>query len=101
MKHIEELVDTLEMVSQMLADHEDAEPNDGRLEMEAAGMINRLKTALADANAICRSSKQIASRLGEETNWDAFNAMLDASLERQHAVMYPSGQNDKSEATRG
>ena len=88
MKHIEELVEELEMVSQMLADHEDAEPADGRLEMKAAGMIRRLKTALEDANGLCRSAMMIAERNGE-ANWPTFTDRLRESLERQHAVMYP------------
>lgn len=94
MKHIEELIEELEMISLMLADHEDADPADGKLEMKAAGQLRQLKTALEDANGMCRSAKQIASRLGKETNWDTFNARLDESLQRQHTVMHPT-QNDK------
>ena len=98
MKHIDELIETLEMVSQMLADHEDAEPEDGRLEMRAAGQLRRLKTALEDANGICRSAMAIAERGGRETNWDAFTGQLRESLQRQHAVMYPP-ENAKCAAT--
>ena len=44
---------------------------------------------LKDANDMCRSAMQIALRDGKETNWPAFRAQLEASLKRQHAIMYP------------
>ena len=44
--------------------------------------------ALAEANQMCRSAAQIVKRKGAETNWDAFEKMLGASLKRQHIVMH-------------
>lgn len=45
--------------------------------------------ALKDANSLCRSAHSIAERSGESTGWEAFLKAIKASLERQHAVMYP------------
>jgi hypothetical protein len=87
MKHIEELIEELDKLSQMLAGPENAKPEDGRLEMRAADMIRQLKTALEDANGLCRSAMMIAERNGE-ANWPTFTARLGESLIRQHAVMY-------------
>lgn len=46
-------------------------------------------SVLKDANDLCRSAFQIAERDGKDTNWPAFRAQLEASLKRQHAIMYP------------
>jgi len=51
--------------------------------------IDELKTALEDANGLCRTAYQIAMRDGAATNWQGFRDSLLASLKRQHAVMYP------------
>ncbi len=96
MKHIDKLIEELEL--EAMASQEAG--RDDKLSMQAAGEIRRLKMALEDANGMCRSAKQIANRLGKETNWEAFNGRLDESLQRQHEVMFP-GENADVEATRG
>lgn len=94
MKHIEELIEELDTLSKMFAGPENAKPEDGRLEMRAADMLRQLKTALEDANDLCRSAMMIAERNGE-ANWPTFTARLRESLVRQHAVMY--GNQDASD----
>lgn len=58
-----------------------------------AAEVRKLRTALRDANDLCRSAYQVAVREGRETNWPAFRDRLSESLDRQHRVMYPP--NDK------
>lgn len=50
--------------------------------------IERLQTALEDANGLCRSAMAIAKRRGLRTNWTAFEDQLEGSLIRQREVMY-------------
>lgn len=54
-----------------------------------AAEVRKLRTALKDANDLCRSAYQVAVREGRETNWPAFRDCLSESLDRQHRVMYP------------
>lgn len=54
-----------------------------------AAEVRKLRTALKDANDLCRSAYQVAMREGHKTNWPAFRACLSESLDRQHRVMYP------------
>ena len=49
----------------------------------------QLETALEDANGMCRSAMAVVKREGNATNWEALNARMEESLQRQHAVMYP------------
>lgn len=49
----------------------------------------RLAKALDSANSLCRSASDIAKRRGKQTNWEAFEKKLDASLLVQHMAMYP------------
>lgn len=63
-----------------------------------AAEVRKLRTALKDANDLCRSAYQVAIREGRETNWPAFRDCLSESLDRQHRVMYPP--IDPSSATR-
>jgi hypothetical protein len=52
-------------------------------------MIDYAAEVLKDANRLCRSAMQIALRDGRDTNWPAFRNQLEASLKRQHGIMYP------------
>lgn len=88
MKHIEALIEELELSAVMhteLADEAEA----GELDMRAAAQLRTLMQSLEVANDSCRSAMAIARRKGEETNWDAFTASLDKSLGQQHRAMYP------------
>jgi hypothetical protein len=59
--------------------------------------VQALSAALEDANGLCRSAYQIAERNGKSTNWEPFRARLTESLQRQHAVMYPTAPNTADE----
>jgi len=48
-----------------------------------------VRAALKLANDSCRSAYQVAARRGIETNWDALQFSLQASLREQHKVMFP------------
>lgn len=49
-----------------------------------------LRLTLKDANEVCRSAYQIASRAGKETNWSAFTSRVGKSLELQHTTLLGS-----------
>ena len=56
---------------------------------QAIAAVQATVAALKDANSICRSAYAIAQRKGCNTNWDSFVGSVQASLERQHKVMFP------------
>ena len=51
--------------------------------------IKKLTRALEEANAMCRSTFQIAEREGAETNWNTFREGLRVALANQHAILHP------------
>lgn len=63
------------------------------IEVELEELMDLIETYRIDelkpANDVLRSAYQIASRLGKDTSWQAFTAILKAELDREHAVMYP------------
>jgi len=83
-----ELADCHEMLAQMASD--EGEREDAQSEMEVANTIRSLVATLEDANSLCRSAMQITKRSGLRTDWNNFEKRLEASLERQHRVMFPS-----------
>jgi hypothetical protein len=76
----------LSFAADMQEDQNDGEAN---LYRKAQFKIEQLEEALKDANAMCRSSYQVARRNGKRTSWPIFRRNLEASLERQHKVMHP------------
>lgn len=95
MQHIDKLINELNQQAQCVTESDTTDSGLGELIYDAAKELGRLKTALEDANGLCRSAMMIAERNGE-ANWPTFMDRLRESLERQHAVMYPP-ENDPSE----
>ena len=56
----------------------------GRLDAAAP-----LRSALKEANEICRSAYQVAARSGKETNWPVLTTALGTLLLKQHAILSP------------
>lgn len=52
-----------------------------------ASYSDSLIDVIKEANEVCRSAYQIASRGGAETNWPPFADRLGAALERQHKIL--------------
>ena len=75
------------MLGQQCADLGDQ--TEAKKHMQVARTIRQLRTALIDANGICRSAHSVASRHGRTTNWKPFIDWIGESLARQHGVMYP------------
>lgn len=48
-----------------------------------------LKDLLLSANELLRSALSIATRRGEQTNWDAFKKRVAEELEREHPITGP------------
>ena len=55
-----------------------------------------LLDALKNANQICRSAYQIALRDGKDTNWEAFKAQCEKSLEIQMDVINNNIQRESA-----
>lgn len=79
-------------------------PNTGMVPLKSSTLlaaqaeIERLRTALIDANQICRSAWQISNRIATEystnemgTYFGAFSERTHESLKRQHEVILASG----------
>ena len=54
----------------------------------------KYKEMLFEANDVLRSAHSVASRDGLQTNWQAFRELLDKTLKDQHAVLWPSSDQD-------
>lgn len=89
--NITELIEELELDAQMANEMENARPEDGRLQMEAAGMLRKMAAALkpfADAAAgVDKSSadqkRLIASEISADASpgWSIRRKHLDAARE--------------------
>lgn len=56
--------------------------------------IKRWEGLVREANEICRSAHEIASRQGADTNWKAFTERLSVVLKNQHAALHPKPEPD-------
>ncbi len=55
-----------------------------------------LMAMLKDSNEVLRSAFSIASRRGEETNWEAFTKRVEKILDKQHLIIYPKREGGPS-----
>jgi hypothetical protein len=49
--------------------------------------IYEIKNEISESNGIIRSSYQIASRKGRDTNWETYSNKLKETLKRQFEIM--------------
>jgi hypothetical protein len=54
--------------------------------------VRELEEEVKESNGLLRSTYQIASRDGKDTNWDAFKKQVYSALDRQHKMMYDKGE---------
>ena len=50
--------------------------------------VKKLEAEVEESNGLLRSTYQIASRDGKDTNWEAFRNQVHIALVRQHEQMY-------------